>query len=301
MKSDRGRSDGESLYLRNATAEEKLLLAEMEHSPLPAHIAVIMDGNRRWARERSLPAIMGHRAGVRIFRELVRACSDLGVRVLTAYAFSLENWKRPQREVGVLMHLFEHYSRKDRAEMLENGVCFRIIGHLDNLPDRVRVELEKTAEATRANTGLILNLAVNYGSRSEILEAARLLADDIHAGRVDPARLRDEDLARHLFTAMVPDPDLLIRTSGEMRVSNFMLWQMAYSEFWFTERYWPDFRRLDLLRAMVDYQRRERRYGGDDAVETAVRLTGGRRVYGDNKKGRRFVLSTDVGKDGVKR
>lgn len=268
MKSD--------LFLRNATAEEKELLARLDGSRMPLHVAVIMDGNRRWARERSLPAIMGHRAGVRIFRELVRACTDLGVRVLTAYAFSLENWKRSQQEVGILMRLFEHYSRKDRAEMHANGVRFRIIGNPGSLPERVRAEFDKTSEVTANNSKLILNLAVNYGSRFEMLEAVAAIARDAKAGTLDPDRLDEATFSNYLYTAGLPDPDLLIRTSGEIRVSNFLLWQMAYSEFWFTERYWPDFRRMDLLHALIDYQRRDRRFGGGDSVGAAEASRKGR-------------------------
>lgn len=284
---------GAPLCLRNATPEERELLADLDGTRLPLHLAVIMDGNRRWARQRSLPAIMGHRAGVRVFRDLVRASTDLGIGYLTAYAFSLENWKRSETEVGILMHLFEHYSRKDRAEMVENGVRFRIIGNMDNLPRRVRAEFEKTCEVTRLNTGMVLNLAVNYGARAEILEAARKLADDIVEGRVDARKLRDGDFERHLYTAGIPDPDLLIRTSGEIRVSNFLLWQMAYSEFWFTERNWPEFTRIDLLHALLDYQRRERRYGGSgETVEPAA---------AENNTGRRVALGAGASLDEVKR
>lgn len=307
MKSDSGRPAPSSLYLRNATADENLLLAEVDGTRLPVHLAVIMDGNRRWARERSLPSIMGHRAGVRVFRETVRACTDLGVRVLTAYAFSLENWKRSQQEVGILMHLFEHYSRKDRAEMQDNGVCFRIIGDVDHVPARVRAEFEKTVEVTRNNTRMILNLAVNYGSRDEILLAVRRLAEEVKAGRLDPSKITSDDMSRQLYTAGLPDPDLLIRTSGEIRISNFLLWQMAYTEFWFTERYWPEFSRTDLLHALLDYQRRERRFGG--GTEASGESSGGTgadesftiRKQGESTIGRQFAVGAEAGLDEVKR
>ena len=258
-------------FLRSATADEQRLLAALDGERLPVHLAVIMDGNRRWARSRALPSLMGHRSGVRAFRDLVRASTDLGIRVLTAYAFSLENWKRSEKEVGILMRLFEHYSRKDRAEMLANGVRFRIIGDVAALPARVRAEFEETSRVTAGNDRLILNLAVNYGSRGEIVEALRHIAIEAKAGRLDPSTLTEDDLSSRLYTAGLPDPDLLIRTSGEIRVSNFLLWQMAYTEFWFTERYWPDFSRLDLLHALIDYQGRERRYGGgsDESGESA--------------------------------
>lgn len=254
-------------FLRNATADEQKVLAALDGGRLPAHLAVIMDGNRRWARSRALPSLMGHRAGVRAFRDLVRASTDLGIRVLTAYAFSLENWKRSEKEVGILMRLFEHYSRKDRAEMLANGVRFRIIGDVAALPARVRAEFDETSRVTAANDRLILNLAVNYGSRGELVEAVRRIATEAQHGSLDPATLGEDDVSRLLYTGGQPDPDLLIRTSGEIRVSNFLLWQMAYTEFWFTERYWPDFRRLDLLHALLDFQARERRYGGSSGAD----------------------------------
>jgi undecaprenyl diphosphate synthase len=289
------RPSAEIPFLRNATAEEQALLAQLDPARLPAHLAVIMDGNRRWARERSLPSLMGHRAGVRAFREVVRASSDLGIKVLTAYAFSLENWKRSQKEVGILMRLFEHYSRKDRAEMNANGVCFRIIGKTADLPDRVRAEFEKTSEVTRDNRRLILNLAVNYGSRGEILDAVRDLAAEIAAGKVDPERLEEADFERHLYTSGLPDPDLLIRTSGEIRVSNFLLWQMAYTEFWFTERNWPAFTRLDLLHALLDYQQRERRFGGGGGSDEPAPAERSREEASSPESGdaRRVALAAD--------
>lgn len=269
MKSE----SGVGPFLRNATADEQKLLAALDGGRLPAHLAVIMDGNRRWARSRALPSLMGHRAGVRAFRDLVRSSTDLGIRVLTAYAFSLENWKRSEKEVGILMRLFEHYSRKDRAEMLANGVRFRIIGDVAALPARVRAEFDETSRVTAGNDRLTLNLAVNYGSRGEIVEAMRRVAVEAQRGQLDPATLAEDDVSRYLYTAGQPDPDLLIRTSGEIRVSNFLLWQMAYTEFWFTERYWPDFSRLDLLHALLDFQARERRYGG--GTETDGESSGG--------------------------
>jgi len=252
------------VHLRNVTAEEQALLDEVDPERVPVHLAIIMDGNRRWAREQNLPGIMGHRAGVLAFREIVRTCKDLGVKVVTSYAFSLENWKRSSTEVSILMHLFEHYSRQDRKEMLANGIRFQIIGNFDELPAKVKKEFERTVEATRNNTAMTLNLAVNYGARKEILNAVRALAHDAKDGKIDPDAITAEDFERHLYTAGQPDPDLLIRTSGELRISNFLLWQSAYTEFWFTPRYWPDFKRKDLLEAIVGYQSRARRFGGDD-------------------------------------
>lgn len=255
-----------SLQVRNATPQEQALLGVLDPARLPRHVAVIMDGNRRWARERLLPAIMGHRAGVRAFRDLVRACSDLGIGVVTAYAFSLENWKRSPQEIGILMHLFEHYSRKDRAEMLANGVRFRVIGDAGVLPARVLKEFERTTETTAMNSRTILNLAVNYGARHEILGAVKELARELALGRLREDDIDEAALSDRLYTAGLPDPDLLIRTSGEIRVSNFLLWQMAYTEFWFTSRNWPDFSRMDFLQALVDYQARDRRFGGGAVV-----------------------------------
>jgi len=248
--------------LRNATAEEQALLAEVDADRMPVHLAVIMDGNRRWARERNRPSLMGHQAGVSAFRMVVRACTDLGIRHLTAYAFSLENWKRSPAEVGILMGLFEYYSRKDRKEMLANGVRFRVIGDVAALPEKVRAEFDRTAEVTRANDRLILNLAVNYGSRGELVQAMRALGREVQAGTLDPEEIEESHIERHLYTAGQPAPDLLVRTSGEFRVSNFLLWQIAYAEFWFTPRYWPDFSRVDLLHALIDFQSRDRRFGG---------------------------------------
>lgn len=260
-------------HLRNASPDEQKALARLDGGRLPAHVAVIMDGNRRWARARALPSLMGHREGVRTLRTMVEACSDLGIQVLTAYAFSLENWKRSENEVGLLMRLFERHSRKERAELHANGVRFRIIGNVAALPSRVRAEFDETTRVTAGNTGLTLNVAINYGARGEIIEAVRRLAAEVRAGGLEPSAIRESDLERHLFTAGVPDPDLLIRTSGEIRVSNFLLWQVAYTELWFTDRYWPEFTRLDLLTALHAFQSRERRFGG--GLEEAATPTAG--------------------------
>ncbi len=281
-------------YLRNPTAEERVLLGRLDRERLPNHIAVIMDGNRRWARERRWPAFLGHRAGVRAFREMVRACTDLGIGVLTAYAFSWENWKRSQQEVRILMRLFEHYSRKDREEMHANGVRFRIIGDTTCLPQEVQAEFNATSALTRNNNSLILNLAVNYGSRHEILRATRLVAREIAEGRLDPDALQEEDLSSYFYTAGLPDPDLLIRTSGEMRVSNFLLWQIAYSEFWFTDRNWPAFQRSDLLRALIDYQGRDRRFGGGGEVDADARILTDSRAHVSGGLGGAVRMRADV-------
>ena len=232
---------------------------------LPQHIAVIMDGNRRWAKDRRLPAVLGHRAGVRSFRRLLETCRDLGVKYLTAYAFSAENWRRSPSEVGVLMKLFEKYASREREKLRRTGVKFRLIGEVASLPEAVQREFLKTAEATAGNTAMTLNLAVNYGSREEILRSVRELAAAVAEGRVSPEDLSSEDIERTLYTAGQPDPDLMIRTSGELRMSNFLLWQSAYTEFYFTDRYWPDVNDEVLKEALREFSRRDRRYGGGKA------------------------------------
>lgn len=223
---------------------------------VPRHIAIIMDGNGRWAKQRHMPRIFGHRAGVTSVRDVVRACGELGVKVLTLYAFSAENWARPTNEVQALMRLLEEYLRRELPELQKNHVQLRAIGRLEGLPTRAQDELTRVRELTSRNKGLVLNLALNYGGRQEIVDACnRLLRERVK--RVD-----ETDFARHLYTADCPDPDLLIRTSGELRISNFLLWQLAYTEFWVTPVSWPDFRRLHLYEAIVSYQQRERRFGG---------------------------------------
>lgn len=251
--------------------DEAGLLARLDRSRLPRHLAVIMDGNRRWARQRRLPVLMGHRAGVKAFRRVMETCRELGIRVLTAYAFSAENWRRSPVEVRVLMQLFEHYTRSERQKLQRTGIRFRAVGRMDNLPEAVRRELKATEEATRDNTDMVLNLALNYGSREEITEAVRHLVREASAGRLEAEAVDEGVLSGALWTAGQPDPDLLIRTSGELRVSNFLLWQIAYTEFWFTELYWPDITRRVLLQALVDYQQRDRRYGGSTAAPQGVR------------------------------
>ena len=229
---------------------------------VPEHVAVIMDGNRRWAKERRLPGLMGHRAGVKAFRVVMETCRDLGVKSLTAYAFSNENWRRSPIEVKVLMGLFEQYTRAEREKMVRTGVRFVPIGRYRELPESVVAEFEKTREATAHNCALTLNLAVNYGGREEILEAARRLAQMVKEGALETADITEERFSSMLYTAGQPDPDLLIRTSGELRISNFLLWQSAYTEFYFTKLYWPDVDRNVILEAFEDYRQRDRRYGG---------------------------------------
>lgn len=244
----------------------KELEEKLDKAKLPRHIAIIMDGNGRWARKRGLPRIAGHRAGVKSVREIVRACGEIGIKVLTLYAFSAENWKRPRLEVDTLMRLLREFLRKELPNLNKNRVRLRAMGRLKELPRKVQEALEKAIKSTEKNDGLILNLALNYGSRSEIVDAVKGLAKDVEKGVYKPEEINEEIFEKYLYTSHlpipVPDPDLLIRTSGEHRVSNFLLWQVSYSEIWITPVYWPDFRRLHLLEALLDYQGRERRFGG---------------------------------------
>jgi undecaprenyl diphosphate synthase len=225
---------------------------------LPAHIAIIMDGNGRWAAQRHLPRVEGHRAGIESVRDVVETSARLGIEVLTLYAFSMENWKRPRTEVNTLMTLLKRYLRLELATLLQNDIRFQVIGRADELPLDVREELEAAMRQTQTNKGMLFNIALSYGGRAEIVDAARRA---IAAG-LRPEELDERRFAEFLYTAGQPDPDLLIRTSGEMRVSNFLLWQIAYAEIWVTETLWPDFRRRHLLEAVVAYQKRDRRYGG---------------------------------------
>jgi undecaprenyl diphosphate synthase len=230
---------------------------------LPAHIAIIMDGNGRWASRRSLPRVAGHRAGVGPVRSTVETCARLGIQVLTLYAFSMENWKRPRAEIETLWRLLRFYLRKELPELQKNDIRLVAIGRLDALPDQVRGELDSAVEATSGNQGLRVNLAINYSGRSELVDAVNALLDAARIqGRLDSLRVDEETISSGLYTANSPDPDLLIRTSGEMRISNFLLWQIAYAELYVTDTLWPDFNRTELLKAILDYQKRDRRYGG---------------------------------------
>ena len=234
-----------------------------EESPdIPEHIAIIMDGNGRWARERGLPRRDGHRAGAESVREAVEGCKELGVKYLTLYAFSSENWNRPQREIDALMSLLERFLEDKIGEIHERGVRLETIGSIERLPDSCRKRLEAARELTQDNSDLTLVLALSYGSREEITKAARALARDAADGRLDPDRITPEDLASRLDTAPYPDPDLLIRTSGEFRISNFLLWQISYAELIISPKYWPDFGKSDLVAAAEEYARRHRRFGG---------------------------------------
>jgi undecaprenyl diphosphate synthase len=241
-----------------AGSQEESLARQVDFDRLPAHVAVIMDGNGRWAAQRHMPRVEGHRAGIASVRDVVETSARLGLDVLTLYAFSVENWKRPPTEVSVLMGLLKRYLRLELETLLANDIRFNVIGADADLPDDVRRELDAGQERTSGNRGMLFNIALNYGGRAEIVRAARSV---IEAG-VSPSDLSEETFGQHLYTAGQPDPDLLIRTSGEMRVSNFLLWQIAYAEIWVTETLWPDFRARHLIEAILDYQKRERRYGG---------------------------------------
>lgn len=229
---------------------------------LPRHIAIIMDGNGRWAQKRALPRSMGHRAGVEALRKVVRTCSKLGIEVLTVYAFSTENWRRPKDEVGVLMSLLTEYLRKELDELHRNKVVVRAIGGLKDLPQEAQRELEKSMERTRDNSGLILNLALNYGGRYEIINAVKKLSTEVLNGRQRVEDIDEAKFSKVLFTGGLPDPDLLIRTSGEMRLSNFLLWQLAYTEIVVVDEFWPDFGEKALLEVIKSFQKRDRRFGG---------------------------------------
>ena len=237
---------------------DEALAREIDFERLPSHVAMIMDGNGRWAAQRHLPRVEGHRAGIDSVRDVVETSARLGIDVLTLYAFSMENWKRPRAEVNTLMMLLKRYIRLEIGALHKNNIRFRVIGRTDELAPDVQAELELGIRRTETNTGMLFNIALNYGGRAEIVDAARRA---IAAG-ISPEALDERQFGEFLYTAGQPDPDLLIRTSGEMRVSNFLLWQIAYAEIWVTDTLWPDFRRRDLLQAIVAYQKRDRRYGG---------------------------------------
>jgi undecaprenyl diphosphate synthase len=246
-------------FIDEGTPEARLL-AGIDFRRLPRHIAIIMDGNGRWARTRSLPRVAGHRAGIAAVRDVVETSARLGCEVLTLYAFSVENWKRPRLEVNTLMALLREYLRKELKTLDANNIVFNVIGRVEELNEAVRRDLCATMEATRNNTGLLFNIALSYGGRAEIVDACNRILEERAAG-VRQGPIDEPAFARYLYTAGQPDPDLLIRTSGELRISNFLLWQIAYAEIWVTDTLWPDFRRGELLQAIVDYQKRERRYG----------------------------------------
>ena len=243
--------------MSHATTE----LSEQAGAILPAHVAIIMDGNGRWAAQRNLPRVEGHRRGAESVREVLRCASKLGIRHLTLYAFSVENWNRPKEEVDTLMKFLARYLKTEQQEMNQNNVRLRAIGQLDRLPGFVREQLDATIASLDQNTGTTLNLALSYGARTELVDAARAIAAKAKSGEMVPADIDEQTLSDHLYTAGMPDPDLLIRTSGEMRVSNFMLWQISYAELVVTERLWPDFGEADFRAALEEFAARDRRFG----------------------------------------
>ena len=229
---------------------------------MPGHVAIIMDGNGRWASHRGLPRTAGHHAGMVALRRTIQNANELGIKVLTVYAFSTENWSRPRREVDFLMRLPKEFLRTDLPDLIEKNVKVVMIGSAEALPHHTRQAVDEALRATAQNTGMILNFALNYGSRAEILHAVREIADGAASGQINPAEIDEQTIHDHLYTANLPDPDLLIRPSGEIRLSNFLLWQLAYAELWFSDVYWPDFDREHLLEAIEAYRQRDRRFGG---------------------------------------
>lgn len=228
---------------------------------IPEHVAIIMDGNGRWARKRGLPKIAGHRAGIKAAQEAIAAAREMGIKVLTLYTFSTENWQRPKREVDALFKLLRDYLDREEDKLNENNIRLSVIGRIEGLPSIVSEKLKKVIEATKGNTSLILNLALNYGGKPEIIDAVMSIAKGVRAGEIEVERIDEELFRQYLYTKGLPDPDLLIRTSGESRISNFLLWQIAYTELWFTNKLWPDFKKSDFKKAIAEYGERERRFG----------------------------------------
>jgi undecaprenyl diphosphate synthase len=237
------------------------LREQINSSKLPAHVAIIMDGNGRWAKQRGLDRIFGHQQGVNAVRELIEAAAELGIKFLTLYAFSTENWGRPDEEINALMGIMVQSLSNETETLLKNNIRLKAIGDMDRLADDVRAQLVETIELTALSTGLTLIIALSYSSRWEIAKAARNISNDVRKGSLDPLSITEEDFEKYLTTYGIPDPELLIRTSGELRISNFLLWQVAYTEFYFTEILWPDFGKEDFYNAIIDFQKRERRYG----------------------------------------
>ena len=272
MKNHKLTSDLSELAKPGSLEEEQL--QRLDPGRLPSHMAIIMDGNGRWARKRRLPRVAGHRAGIKSVREAVEVSARLGLGVLTLYAFSQENWKRPRAEVDTLMGLLKEYVRKELDTLMRNNIRFKVIGRIGDLAGSVQEELLRAVDATAENTGLLFNIALSYGGRAEIVDACRSLI----RSNQDPNELTEELFGKRLYTGCCPDPDLLVRTSGEFRISNFLLWQIAYAEIHVTETLWPDFRRRHIFEALLDFQSRERRYGGlapdEDTVGPPAALRG---------------------------
>ncbi|WP_042456378.1 isoprenyl transferase [Neobacillus dielmonensis] len=244
----------------SSTLRDKI--EQIKSRPVPEHVAIIMDGNGRWAKKRALPRIAGHHEGMKVVRKTTMLANDLGIKTLTLYAFSTENWKRPKNEVDYIMKLPEEFLDTFLPELVDNNVRVKMMGYKDQLPKHTLRAIEQAMEQTKHNDGLILNFALNYGSRAEILDAVKLVLNDYKDGNLNENDINEEVFSSYLMTSEFADPDLLIRTSGEIRLSNFMLWQLAYSEFWFTEVLWPDFREEHLIEAIEVYQNRQRRFGG---------------------------------------
>lgn len=241
--------------------ELQYLPPDLKQELLPRHVAVIMDGNGRWAKRQGLPRIVGHKAGVNALKDLLHCCKDWGIKALTAYAFSTENWKRPQEEVEFLMTLFQRVLRQELREMVEENVQIQFVGDLSALPKALQREISRSMAETKDNRSILLTIATNYGGRQEILQACVAIAQKVKEGLLKPEEISEEVFESHLYTAGIGDPDLLIRTSGEMRLSNFLLWQMAYGEIYISDALWPDFNRSEFHRALSAYQQRERRFG----------------------------------------
>jgi undecaprenyl diphosphate synthase len=241
------------------------VLAAVPRTRWPRHIAIIMDGNGRWAQRQDLPRIEGHRRGVASVRRTTEECARLGIEQLTLYCLSSENWKRPQPEIDFLMHLLEQYMIEERSTIMDNNLRVRMIGRREGIPDQVLRELDKTVDMSASNTGMWLNLAVNYGGRSELVDAVRAIGGKIATGEMAPAEVDERTIADHLYTAGLDDPDLLVRTAGELRISNFLLWQISYAEIWVTDRCWPEFDEQALHDAILDYANRNRKFGGLNA------------------------------------
>jgi undecaprenyl diphosphate synthase len=237
------------------------MMKNLDKEKLPQHIAIIMDGNGRWAKNRNLERIVGHQKGIESAGEIVKFCREAGIKVLTLYAFSIENWRRPKKEVQALMNLLKKYIVKKSKELLKNNICLKTIGNIDDMPPSVARILNETVEKTKTCNGMIVNVALSYGGRDEIIRAVKKIVKEVKQGSLKEDDITEEIFSNYLFTKDVPDPDLLIRTSGEMRLSNFLLWQMAYTEIYVTKIFWPDFKREDMIRALINYQSRERRFG----------------------------------------
>lgn len=250
------------MFFNKKVYDNTTLIDKIDMKRLPKHIAIIMDGNGRWAKKRGLPRTMGHRAAVENIKDIVKASSKIGIKYLTLYAFSTENWKRPSDEVNALMSLLVEFLKKEIDELNENNVKIITIGNIKRLPMVCQNELERAERITKDNNGLVLNLALNYGGREEITNAVKEIAADLKNQKISYDDISEELISKYMYTSKLPDPDLMIRTSGELRLSNFLLWQLAYSELWFSSIYWPDFKPENLYSAIIDYQKRDRRFGG---------------------------------------